>query len=104
MAKKHNWEVALEKAQAKSKAPKSETPTESPKAPTRQFTFTKVRESGGSTLGNLKYDPSNPVHQELVSRTDLHDKIFIGEKGPMVDTDTYRKLSHSMKMRRLRSK
>lgn len=99
MAKKYNWEVALEQSQAKAKAPKSETPAETQKTPTRQFQAVK-----GSTMGKLDYDPSNPVHQELVSRTDLHDKIFIGEEGPMVDTGTYRKLSHSMKMRRLRSK
>lgn len=99
MAKKYNWEIALEQSQAKARAPKSETPAETPKASPRQFQAVK-----GSTMGKLDYDPSNPVHQELVSRTDLHNKIFIGEEGPMVDTATYRKLSHSMKMKRLRSK
>ncbi len=99
MAKKYNWQVALEQTLAKTKAPKSETPVEPVKQPTRQFQAVK-----GSTMGKLDYDPSNPVHQELVSRTDLHNKIFITEEGPMVDTGTYRKLSHTMKMRRLRSK
>jgi hypothetical protein len=99
MAKKYNWEVALEQTLSKTKAPKSETPVEEKKTPPRQFQAVK-----GSTMGKLNYDPSNPVHQELVSRTDLHDKVFITEEGPMVDTGTYRKLSHQMKMRRLRSK
>lgn len=92
MPKKHAWEIALEKAQTKAKTPK---PVAETKQPSRQFQAIK-----GSTMGKLKYDPSNPVHEELASSPHLHDKIFITEEGPMVDTQTYRKLSDAVKHRK----
>jgi hypothetical protein len=104
VAKKYNWQVALEQTLAKTKAPKSETPGESVKEPTRQFKKPTFKAVKGTTMGKLNYDPSNPIHQELVSRTDLHNKIFITEEGPMVDTAIYRKMSAMMEKRRQRSK